>query len=980
MRRETDMKTRTSISTMNALKICLFAVGVIAVMPGPARAGVSFSVTPATVSNTYAGNVTLVIGGLTNGESVTVQKYLDLNGDGVVDGGDLLWQQLRLTDGQATVIGGVTNLAIPGDSDAVAGQITTHLQLQNDFVQTIAGKYLFVLSSPAGRFAAVTNSLTVTNFGFAQQLSGHVTNRGTNVANALVLLFQPGPGGENEQGGAVADGNGAYVIKAPPGNYLLAVFKEDFVCDLGLAPRVPLGSGQMLVADISNCLVAATQRVAGQVVDASNPQVGLPGLLVPMTAKGWGSFLALCTTDGGGHFTAGVVTNLWGISPSAQALNAYGYLRLQNSVKVDTSTGSVAGVTIALPRANALFYGTVKDALGNPLAHAQLYASDQSARLYEADGVFTDGGGNYFAGAVGGMNWAVGISNDGNPALTNYVISAGTQASLSPGQAFHFNFTALAGTSHITGTVLFNGTAVAGAQVNASANLNGTYQADGYTDSNGHYSLSVPNGTWGVSLNCQGGTGSLDDILGPGNYQCPDMQSAAIAGTDGVLNFAILPGNTSSGTLFGYVWDEYGNAIVGVRVQASGGTSWTAVTDTNGYYSFNVSPGTWDASVSCADLTAQGYSCVGDQNVYVSAGGMSEVDFQVPFCLPLQVTTTALPDGMVGFAYAYGNPSGFGLENSGCNPPYTWSLTPGSLPLPDGMTLSAGGVLGGTPAVAGTHYVSVRVTDAGANTADQVLSIVVWPMGQITNSTLPAGEVGVPYSAVLGATGGEGGYFGWYIDSGALPAGLTISDGGNGTGLISGAPSLAGTYTFTVGVIDNSGYVILGACSLTIRASSLAITTAALPGGVAGVPYSVALQAGGGTPPYSWSIALGSQPLPPALTLATNGLLSGVPLAPGTNSFIVRVTDAAAGSVTRSFTLTNCSGLELTSPAYRNGRFEVELSHAQAGTSYTLQARLDSNSTTWTNLLTTNAAVSTLLLIDPFATNTTRLYRVKVGL
>src|ERR1035438_1496217 len=74
------------------------------------RAAVTFSVTPAAVSNSYNGTITLQIGGLTNRETVAIQKYIDVNTNGVIDANDWMVQQFQLTAGQtgAIVIGGVT--------------------------------------------------------------------------------------------------------------------------------------------------------------------------------------------------------------------------------------------------------------------------------------------------------------------------------------------------------------------------------------------------------------------------------------------------------------------------------------------------------------------------------------------------------------------------------------------------------------------------------------------------------------------------------------------------------------------------------------------------------------------------------------------------------------------------------------------------------------------------------------------------------
>jgi hypothetical protein len=159
-----------------------------------AFAAVTFTVAPSAVSNTYAGSITLQIGGLTNTETVVIQKFLDLNTNGVLDGNDWLVQQFTLQDGANFVIGGVTNFNVPGDLNPATGAITAALNFQNgDFVQNIIGKYLYKLSSPVGHFAPLTNSFSVTNFPFLQQFTGNVVSNGTSttVSNAVVLLFPP---------------------------------------------------------------------------------------------------------------------------------------------------------------------------------------------------------------------------------------------------------------------------------------------------------------------------------------------------------------------------------------------------------------------------------------------------------------------------------------------------------------------------------------------------------------------------------------------------------------------------------------------------------------------------------------------------------------------------------------------------------------------------------------------------------------------
>src|SRR6267154_4412462 len=94
------------------------------VRPSSEAFGATLSVTPSVISNTYPGMVQLDIGGLTNGEPVMVQKWLDLNGNGSIDAGEMMIDVFKIADGGAMVIGGVTNISAPYDSNPVGGAIT----------------------------------------------------------------------------------------------------------------------------------------------------------------------------------------------------------------------------------------------------------------------------------------------------------------------------------------------------------------------------------------------------------------------------------------------------------------------------------------------------------------------------------------------------------------------------------------------------------------------------------------------------------------------------------------------------------------------------------------------------------------------------------------------------------------------------------------------------------------------------------------
>ena len=69
----------------------------------------------------------------------------------------------------------------------------------------------------------------------------------------------------------------------------------------------------------------------------------------------------------------------------------------------------------------------------------------------------------------------------------------------------------------------------------------------------------------------------------------------------------------------------------------------------------------------------------------------------------------------------------------------------------------------------------------------------------VTTTTLANGTVGIAYSQTLEATGDVP--ITWSIDTGALPAGLSLST----AGLISGTPETGGTSNFTVKAANAAG-------------------------------------------------------------------------------------------------------------------------------------------------------------------------------
>jgi hypothetical protein len=282
----------------------------------------------------------------------------------------------------------------------------------------------------------------------------------------------------------------------------------------------------------------------------------------------------------------------------------------------------------------------------------------------------------------------------------------------------------------------------------------------------------------------------------------------------------------------------------------------------------------------------------------------------------LSITTRALPDAHVGDAYSVE------LAASGGTPPYTWSLTAGTLP-PGLLLNDTSGAISGTP-VDGASAVTLTLhaQDAGSppRSASATLPLTVLASLSITTAALPDGHVGSPYSATLAAAGGQSPYQ-WSLTAGALPAGLALDAA---TGALSGTPTANANAALTFQVTDSVRPPAAGSAdfSLLVSGALLVITNTSLPDAQVAVPYTTALAYTGGTGAVTWTLTAGTLPAGLALN-GTTGVISGSATAPVVQTPLTfQATDAGSPAQTQkaAFGLTvNPSGIAVDVTPHRGG-------------------------------------------------------------
>ena len=492
----------------------------------------TLSVTPSVISNTYPGVIQLNIGGLTNGEQVIVRKWLDLNGNGSIDSGELLIDQFKIADGGAMVIGGVTNISVPYDSNPAAGSITTSLSVSPALIlENMVGQCVYQIVSPSGRFAPVTATFAVTNAALPQAITGTIYSNGVPFAHAVVVAQDEQA--NNPVGAVVADDNGHFSLSLPPGNYSLIGGAPNYYYDFSTAAFVALTNGMTSTNDVH--LTNGTTTITGTIYDSGSSN-GIPGVLMTLQS---GNLFAIGFTDTNGNYSAAVTPSFWKIEVSKERLPRRAYLVSSSKYQFDATAGDVTNANIPLYKGNALLYGRFTDNSNTPYADVEVSGGGQTFN----GKALTDPNGYYAVAVLGdGTNyWSAQATDTKNSTLADYIVNTFNGVTMAAGQTVQENFIALPATARISGRVHNNsGGNVVGVTLMANAFINGLNYAavESTTDNSGNYSFAVAAGYWDLQFLNGGFDDNLDthgyvDLTAPHNVPVPP--------TNSVLNITVYP-------------------------------------------------------------------------------------------------------------------------------------------------------------------------------------------------------------------------------------------------------------------------------------------------------------------------------------------------------------------------------------------------------------------------------------------------------
>jgi hypothetical protein len=539
------------------------------------------------------------------------------------------------------------------------------------------------------------------------------------------------------------------------------------------------------------------QTVHGTV---SNNGTNVPYAIVGLGVVGGNSqFIVGGAADANGHYTLKSPVGTY-LAVAFQSGYVGNFLSFPSVVLTSNAT-----VTADLPlyAATSRISGSVVDST-NPALHAVPYAE---ASLTTLNGFFTatvcDSNGNFNVPIIPG-SWVVRVLAQSAASQSYLLPGAFTEVyyDANSGPVSNANVTLKHATALIYGRVVDNhSNAIPGINLSASAD-GGQFNAFGLSDANGLYSLAIDAG---------GDFVEVQELSYPpaNNYLWDGVPFGLSDGQ--ALKLGVV-GTIPTAHLRGYILDDAGGPVSGLDFFA-GGKSGLALTDTSGFFDLPLTGGTWTLIFDSAffpDLIFPTYT-------FTIADG-------------IDLTNTIIVRKVTGSISGYvRNQSGEGIQSLPVNCNASVGSTNYSLST---YTDSAGNysfaVFNSTWNVSfrpydllSLDYNLINPVNVTLPPTNGVANFILIPMGPaigppgIATTSLPDAFVGQAYYQTLVVTNAAQ-FPTWSISSGALPDGLS-QDQDPHIGSISGTPTRAGLFNFTIQVSDSRGSNATSAVSINVR-------------------------------------------------------------------------------------------------------------------------------------------------------------------
>ncbi len=510
-----------------------------------------------------------------------------------------------------------------------------------------------------------------------------------------------------------------------------------------------------------------------------------------------------------------------------------------------------------------------------------------------------------------GLSFAQAIFASGGTGGKTFTTTA---SSLPPGITLSLGG-ALSGTPTSAGSYSFTITATD--TVGAQGSQNYTFVVNPAvilsTTSLANWTINTPN--YSATVMASGGTGSLTFAAGNTLPAGLSLSSTGVLSgtptTPGTFNVMVVAndslGASSSQTYPltiaaavsvapGSLPQDTINVAYNQTITASGGTGTLELAVSN---IIGAIPGLTVPASGSGSLAITGTpTATGTETFTVTAtdsiGAMSSQSYSITVNPAVSITTTSLPNSTA-------NLSGYAQTISATGGTGSLTFSAPSASLPPGLTLSGAGVLSGTPTAAGTFPFTVTATDSVGATSSQGYTMVISPAVAITTSTLPTWTANFAgYNQTINATGGMGSLT--FGSTGTLPTGLSLSM----DGILSGTPTAAGGFSFTVTATDSLGATGSQNFTVTINPAVI-LNPGVLPPGLVNAAYNQTISASGGTGNVTLAVSNVSGAIP-GLTVPSGGTgslaVTGTPTASGTEQFTVTASDTLGAGTAVTYTIT----------------------------------------------------------------------------